>query len=304
MSEPSTQSLTREQLNKLNKPDLQKRCQNLGLTKIWVTKDKLVNMILDHSGISTATVIHNNIQPTSEVSSDVYSTSHNQSASLQSDDASLEMSVDTAPLTRQPNTVALAIHQSDADHHDNRQPNTAAHDIRQPDTDDYVNRQPDAALHDNRQPVADDHDNRQLDAIVHDTRQPDAASHDIRQLDAAAHDAHQPDTAAHDTRQPDAVAHDNRQLDAAAHDAHQPDAAAHDTRQPDTVAHDTRQPDAAAPVTCQPDPAAQATCQADVVLQPTVLLMLHLTSLLQVVPTQMILHTCGKESEVLTECSL
>ena len=46
-TEPSLQFPTREYLEKnVNKPDLQKRCRELGLTKVWVTKDELINMIL------------------------------------------------------------------------------------------------------------------------------------------------------------------------------------------------------------------------------------------------------------------
>ena len=46
-TEPSLQFPTREYLEKnFHKPDLQKRCHELGLTKIWVTKGELINMIL------------------------------------------------------------------------------------------------------------------------------------------------------------------------------------------------------------------------------------------------------------------
>ena len=46
-TEPSLQLPTREYLEKnFNKPDLQKRCRELGLTKVWVTKDELITMIL------------------------------------------------------------------------------------------------------------------------------------------------------------------------------------------------------------------------------------------------------------------
>ena len=47
--EPLTQPPTRESLNRFHKADLQKRCRELGLTKIWVTKDQLINMIIKNT---------------------------------------------------------------------------------------------------------------------------------------------------------------------------------------------------------------------------------------------------------------
>lgn len=47
--ESSTLPPTRETLNRFHKADLQKRCRELGLTKIWVNKDQLIIMILENS---------------------------------------------------------------------------------------------------------------------------------------------------------------------------------------------------------------------------------------------------------------
>ncbi len=50
MPEPSTQFPTREYLNNnFTKAALQKRCRELGLTKIWVTKYQLISMIIDNT---------------------------------------------------------------------------------------------------------------------------------------------------------------------------------------------------------------------------------------------------------------
>ncbi|MPC60044.1 hypothetical protein E2C01_054079 [Portunus trituberculatus] len=46
---PSLTSPTRETLVKCHKSELQKRCQELGLNKIWVRKDQLIDMILQAS---------------------------------------------------------------------------------------------------------------------------------------------------------------------------------------------------------------------------------------------------------------
>lgn len=49
-SEPSLQFPTREFLDKnFHKVDLQNRCRELGLTKIWVTKDQLIEMIVKNT---------------------------------------------------------------------------------------------------------------------------------------------------------------------------------------------------------------------------------------------------------------
>ncbi len=51
-TELTTQFPTREYLIKnFSKPDLQKRCRELGLTKIWVTKDQLFNMKIHNTQI-------------------------------------------------------------------------------------------------------------------------------------------------------------------------------------------------------------------------------------------------------------
>lgn len=47
--EPSLQLPTRENLSKVHKADLQKRCRELGLTKIWVNKDQLIEMIINNT---------------------------------------------------------------------------------------------------------------------------------------------------------------------------------------------------------------------------------------------------------------
>ncbi|KAK3852968.1 hypothetical protein Pcinc_040466 [Petrolisthes cinctipes] len=48
-NEPSLRFPTRDYLEKtFNKPDLQKWCRELGLTKVWVTKDELIKMILQN----------------------------------------------------------------------------------------------------------------------------------------------------------------------------------------------------------------------------------------------------------------
>lgn len=48
MSAPSNHSETRENLEKSRKPDLRERCREMGLSNIWVRKDQLINMILQH----------------------------------------------------------------------------------------------------------------------------------------------------------------------------------------------------------------------------------------------------------------
>lgn len=40
---------TRETLERYKKPELRKRCHELGLSSVWVRKDQLINMILQHS---------------------------------------------------------------------------------------------------------------------------------------------------------------------------------------------------------------------------------------------------------------
>ena len=44
---PSRQ-LTREELEKTHKSELQKQCRELGLSKVWVKKDQLIEMILQN----------------------------------------------------------------------------------------------------------------------------------------------------------------------------------------------------------------------------------------------------------------
>lgn len=53
-SVPSCHSDTRETLVKYKKPELQKRSLELGLTNIWVRKDKLIDMILLNCQPNTA----------------------------------------------------------------------------------------------------------------------------------------------------------------------------------------------------------------------------------------------------------
>lgn len=43
----SLQFPTREYLHNFHKADLQKRCRELGITKVWVNKEQLIDMILD-----------------------------------------------------------------------------------------------------------------------------------------------------------------------------------------------------------------------------------------------------------------
>lgn len=47
--EPSLELPTREFLESLIKVDLQKRCRELGITKIWVNKDQLIDTLLKHA---------------------------------------------------------------------------------------------------------------------------------------------------------------------------------------------------------------------------------------------------------------
>ncbi|KAK4307059.1 hypothetical protein Pmani_021151 [Petrolisthes manimaculis] len=51
--EPSIMFPTREFLNSCNKTDLQNRCKELGITKIWVNKDQLIDMILQSTSNHT-----------------------------------------------------------------------------------------------------------------------------------------------------------------------------------------------------------------------------------------------------------
>lgn len=46
-SEPLSQLPTRENLNKFHKADLQKRCRDLGITKVWFKKNELIDMIMN-----------------------------------------------------------------------------------------------------------------------------------------------------------------------------------------------------------------------------------------------------------------
>ena len=45
--DPPPQLPTREYLDQFTKTDLQKRCRELGLTKVWVNKNELIDMILN-----------------------------------------------------------------------------------------------------------------------------------------------------------------------------------------------------------------------------------------------------------------
>ncbi|KAK3881613.1 hypothetical protein Pcinc_013959 [Petrolisthes cinctipes] len=52
-SQPSLQYPTREFLNtNFHKSDLQKRCRELGLTKVWVNKEQLIDMIMANTPIA------------------------------------------------------------------------------------------------------------------------------------------------------------------------------------------------------------------------------------------------------------
>ena len=53
-TEPSRQLPTRELLEKVHKSELQKRCREMGLTKVWVNKDQLSDMTLYKSQSATA----------------------------------------------------------------------------------------------------------------------------------------------------------------------------------------------------------------------------------------------------------
>lgn len=60
------QLATRESLEKIPKPELQKRCREMGLNRVWVNKDQLIDMILHKiQSASTSDVLqHENPQPT------------------------------------------------------------------------------------------------------------------------------------------------------------------------------------------------------------------------------------------------
>ncbi|KAK3889701.1 hypothetical protein Pcinc_006267 [Petrolisthes cinctipes] len=59
-SQPSLQYPTREFLNtNFHKSDLQKRCRELGLTKVWVNKEQLIDMIM----ANTPTAEENDTRP-------------------------------------------------------------------------------------------------------------------------------------------------------------------------------------------------------------------------------------------------
>lgn len=63
--QPSLECPTREYLDKFLKPDLQKRCLELGMSNIWTNKSQLIDMILDKS----RSVVNNNTHPRSTTSS-------------------------------------------------------------------------------------------------------------------------------------------------------------------------------------------------------------------------------------------
>ena len=59
----SLENRTRDFLNaNYKKEDLQKQCRELGFTKVWVTKDKLIDMILEKYRSSRIVVSESNVQ--------------------------------------------------------------------------------------------------------------------------------------------------------------------------------------------------------------------------------------------------
>ena len=68
--EPSPQLPTREYLDKIHKADLQKRCRELGITKVWVNKNELIDMILNKIQQSSQTLQTSQSRPQSRSSPD------------------------------------------------------------------------------------------------------------------------------------------------------------------------------------------------------------------------------------------
>ena len=106
---PLPQLPTREYLNKLHKADLQKRCRDFGITKVWVKKEELIDMIINTMQQSSQTtqssqtrtqsrsspdrqLIHPDVTPVSAVTEDP---SHPHSGETQPTSSDDELSPDS-----------------------------------------------------------------------------------------------------------------------------------------------------------------------------------------------------------------